>query len=149
MACCDTSFLCSLYVPQAHSLRAKEWYERSSTPLVVTDLVLMEFRQSVRLQTWLHRQDKIRGFTESQGQAAINALETHLRDRKLEAADCDWPAVARLTERLSAQHTARLGCRIFDILLVSATLILGEREFLTFDARQRRLAEAEGLRVPL
>jgi len=41
------------------------------------------------------------------------------------------------------------GHRGFDILHVAAALILEADEFLTFDANQKRLAELEGLKVPL
>jgi predicted nucleic acid-binding protein len=43
----------------------------------------------------------------------------------------------------------RQGHRGFDILHVAAALQLQAAEFLTFDANQRRLANAEGLPVPL
>ena len=36
-----------------------------------------------------------------------------------------------------------------DILNVATALELGAREFLTFDENQKRLAEAEGLVVPI
>ena len=42
-----------------------------------------------------------------------------------------------------------MGHRLFDIVNVATALHLGASEFLTFDANQRQLAEAEGLRVPL
>jgi hypothetical protein len=38
---------------------------------------------------------------------------------------------------------------LFDILHVAAALKLGATEFLTFDGNQKKLAESEGLRVPL
>ena len=38
--------------------------------------------------------------------------------------------------------------RSFDILHVAAAIHLGAKEFLTFDANQRKLAEAEGFKVP-
>jgi len=41
------------------------------------------------------------------------------------------------------------GHRDFDVLHVATALHLGASEFLTFDANQKRLAQAEGLVVPL
>ncbi|MES2660063.1 MAG: hypothetical protein V4689_15685 [Verrucomicrobiota bacterium] len=52
-------------------------------------------------------------------------------------------------KRLSATHTLAGGHRGFDILHVAGALILGVGQFLTFDANQKKLAEAEGLVVPL
>ena len=61
----------------------------------------------------------------------------------------DWADVHARAIRLSEKHTVSNGNRAFDILHVAIALHLGAREFLTFDERQRRLAEAEGLTVPL
>jgi predicted nucleic acid-binding protein len=52
-------------------------------------------------------------------------------------------------ERLSATHTLTGGHRGCDILHVAAALTPGAAGFLTFDANQKQLAKAEGLRVPV
>ena len=39
--------------------------------------------------------------------------------------------------------------RGFDILHVAAALKMGAEEFLTFDGNQKKLAESEGLHLPL
>jgi hypothetical protein len=43
-------------------------------------------------------------------------------------------------EELSGKHAASTGCRSLDILHVAGTIILGVRDFLTFDVRQGKLA---------
>ena len=48
---------------------------------------------------------------------------------------------------LSAKHTESGGHRFADILHVATALQLGSSEFLTFDANQRTLVQAEGLAV--
>ena len=60
-----------------------------------------------------------------------------------------WPQVHGAAERLSELHTDANGYRAMDILHVATALELGVREFLTFDANQKKLAEAEGLVVPV
>ncbi len=55
----------------------------------------------------------------------------------------------RIAEVLSAKHTATGGHRLNDILHVATALHLGAAGFLTFDASQKNLAEAEGMTVPL
>ena len=52
-------------------------------------------------------------------------------------------------KRLSATCTLTGGHRGFDILQVAASLELKTKEFLTFDVNQKKLAEAEGLVVPV
>ncbi len=61
----------------------------------------------------------------------------------------DWADVASMAERLSAQYTWTEGHRGFDVLHVATALHLGASQFLTFDANQKKLAEAEGLVVPV
>jgi len=48
---------------------------------------------------------------------------------------------------LSQRHTARQGFRTYDILHVSAALILGCDAFYSYDAKCNRLAAAEGLSI--
>ncbi len=61
----------------------------------------------------------------------------------------EWADVVSIAERLSAQYTWTEGCRGFDVLHVATALHLGAAEFLTFDKNQKKLAEGEGLFVPL
>lgn len=48
-------------------------------------------------------------------------------------------------ERLAHRHVATLGVRTLDSLHVAAALELSATQFWTFDERQKKLAEAEGL----
>jgi predicted nucleic acid-binding protein len=50
-------------------------------------------------------------------------------------------------ERLSTSYSERFGTRSLDILHVAAALVLGVKEFHTFDTRQAKLAKAAGLKV--
>jgi predicted nucleic acid-binding protein len=52
-----------------------------------------------------------------------------------------------LARRLSRRHTAKVGTRSLDIIHVASALLLRPDVFYSFDERQRRLAEAEGLTV--
>lgn len=52
-------------------------------------------------------------------------------------------------ERLSELYTDTGVHRSMDILHVATAIELGAEEFLTFDLNQKKLAEAEGLRVPM
>lgn len=48
---------------------------------------------------------------------------------------------------LALRHTAKLGCRAYDLLHVASALVLGCTDFWTFDLKARRLAETVGLRL--
>lgn len=145
----DTSFLCALYRPQSNSPRAARHVAGMREALHVASPLLFEFRQSTRWQSWLHGQDPGKGFPQKEAQAMLARLQGNIAQGALVVASVDWADVVGIAERLSAQYTWTEGHRGFDVLHVATALHLGCQEFLTFDAQQRRLAEAEGLRVPL
>jgi hypothetical protein len=49
--------------------------------------------------------------------------------------------------QLSDRYTPALGTRSLDLLHVAAALVLGARDFFSFDDRQRKAAAGEGLKV--
>jgi predicted nucleic acid-binding protein len=143
----DTSFLCSLYRKQVHSPRAIALMAKRSGPLPVSSLLLLEFRQSLRLQVRLHTKDKTKGFTRNEASQMLRDLQSDLRTKVLEIMPVDWAAVHQTAEELSERYTESKGHRLADILHVATALHLGADEFLTFDSNQKALAEAEGLKV--
>lgn len=54
-------------------------------------------------------------------------------------------ALERQFDTLCLRHTAKHGFRTYDLLHVSAALVLGCGMFWSFDARARKLARLEGL----
>ncbi|MBK8094522.1 MAG: type II toxin-antitoxin system VapC family toxin [Verrucomicrobiaceae bacterium] len=143
----DTSFLCSVYRTQEHSPKADTFMAKRSGPIPVSSLLLLEFRQSLRLQVRLHTKDKTKGFTKSEATQMLRDLQSDLRTKVLEVMPVDWSAVHYTAEELSERYTETKGHRLADILHVATALHLGADEFLTFDANQKALAEAEGLVV--
>ena len=65
----------------------------------------------------------------------------------LQTVAVDWAEVHQRAEALSARYTESGGHRLVDIMHVATALHLGAEEFLTFDANQKRLAVAQGLKV--
>jgi len=59
----------------------------------------------------------------------------------------DMDAASTRAADLAALHSERLGARAIDLLHVAGALTLESELFLTTDARQARLAKAEGLKV--
>ncbi len=145
----DTSFLCSLYRKQIFTPRVIAWMDRRTGPVPASSLLLLEFRQSTRLQVRLHRQDRTKGLGEREAAGMLRDLQSDLAHGVLQVRPVDWPDVHQIAERLSATHTATHGHRLADILHVATAIHLGMEGFLTFDDRQRALAEAEGLHVPV
>jgi predicted nucleic acid-binding protein len=143
----DTSFLCAFYRRQDNSLAAAAHFKSMPEALHVSGLLLYEFRQSLRFQVWLHRQDPRKGFLQTDCDQSLADLQTDLDTGAVAVAAVDWADVHRIAERLSARHTGAHGHRAFDVLHVATALHLGAREFLTFDASQRKLAAAEKLKA--
>ena len=143
----DTSFLCSLYVAQDTSARAAAHYQGMTEPLHVTALLLYEFRQSARWQVFLHGQDRRKGYPLVVAEKALADLQANLASGAVVIVPADWSDVYAIAERLSAQRSVRGGHRAFDLLHVATALHLNARQLLTFDANQRRVAEAERLQV--
>jgi predicted nucleic acid-binding protein len=79
----------------------------------------------------------------------LRALQSDLADGVLQMVAPDWADVHRIAEALSAKCTESGGHRLSDILHVATAVHLGAAQFLTFDANQKKLAEAEGMTVPL
>ena len=144
----DTSFLCASYREQENSKRADAFNDQLVGALPVSSLLLLEFRQSVRLQARLFENDRTKGFSKSVSMAMLRALQSDLADGILEMVAPDWADVHRIAEVLSGKYTESGGHRLADILHVATAIHLGAAQFLTFDANQKKLANAEGMEVP-
>jgi len=145
----DTSFLCALYRSQANSAVAAGYFQAMPGPLEVTTLLLFEFRQAVRFQIRLHRHNPAKGYPRPQGIKMLTDLKSDLISGAVVIIPGPWPLVHSAAERLSELYTDAHGHRSMDILHVATAIELGVKEFLTFDGNQKKLAEAEGLVVPL
>jgi predicted nucleic acid-binding protein len=145
----DTSFLCALYVAQSTSARALSFMRNQPTALLSTSLLLYEFRQSVQFQVFRHSKDATQGYPMSVAQTALSTLQANISAGVFRQGQVDWADVHKIAERLAFKRTAKGGHRSFDVLHVATALHLGVTTFLTFDGNQKKLAEAEGLVVPL
>jgi predicted nucleic acid-binding protein len=145
----DTSFLCALYRLQANSAEAAAYFASMPGPLEVTTLLLYEFRQAVRFQIRLHRHDFSKGYPRAEGTKMLADLKADLVSGGVITIPAPWQQIHLAAERLSELYTDASGHRSMDILHVATAIELGVNEFLTFDGNQKKLAEAEGLLVPV
>jgi predicted nucleic acid-binding protein len=136
----DTSFVVSLYVPDANSVEAAKWMQQVPLPVLITPLGELELVNAVQLRLF---RKEVRS---SEARAAHAALRADLRDGvfAMQALSEEMFAHAR---RLASRWTARLGTRGLDIIHVATAIALGANIFLTFDDRQRQLATAARLKV--
>lgn len=140
-ATADASFLVSLYGGDVHTGVAAGWMAAHATPLFLTPPLRFETENALRLARFrnlLPADELQRALTDIANDLAVGILVA----RQLPA-DRLW----RECQRLSTSHTLVVGSRAFDILHVAAALLLKADTLLSFDARQRSLATACGLRV--
>ena len=149
-AIADTSFLCALFRRERGDEVAEEYVREHRDPLVVTGLVRFEFLQGTRIEAWRHEtQRRMGGYPLGEAISLQLRFDDEVRAGRLQMPAPDWETVFRMADEISERHTAAKGYRGFDILHLASAKALGLAEFLTFDAAQRTLAEAEGLVVPL
>jgi len=139
----DTSFLFSLYVPQAHTARAVAHFTAMKEPLHLTSLNRFELTNAIQLALFR------KTILARHAQAALAAVEDDIATGATFLVPCDWAAAHGRALQISTHYTAREGHRGFDILHIATALELGAKDFLTFDTRQTSLAKAVGLKVKL
>ncbi|MEQ1750433.1 MAG: PIN domain-containing protein [Prosthecobacter sp.] len=141
--------LCSLYREQDHTDTAIAHRAKMNEPLRVSGLLDFEFRQAIRLQVWLHEQDKKKGYSQAEADQMLADWASDIAVGVVQIIPVDHDAVLRLAEFLSSTYTAGGGNRTLDIMHVATAKHLSAKEFLTFDGRQKKLAKAVGLKTPL
>ena len=134
----DTSFLVSLHVQDANSVRAAT-EAGQILPVFLTSLIEHELRNAIRLCVFR------RQITTAQREKALHDLENDKAAGVLHVAPLDWPKALKHAEALGRRHTEGLGARGMDILHVASALALKAARFVTFDDRQRALARLAGL----
>jgi predicted nucleic acid-binding protein len=141
--CCDTSFLYALYGSDAHSAAAMNTLANLARPITISGFNDFELTNALYHAAW-------RGLlTVDQVKSRLAEFARSQIEGRIVIAPCDCASVTRQARELAVKWTTSQGNRSFDILHVAAALHLRADLFLTFDARQRALAEAEGLRVEI
>ena len=136
----DTSFLVSAYLADANSLRAKAYLSSVTEPLPFTTLHRLEMRNAFHLAVFQRRVEP------DNSAAAIDDVENDIRRGQLRPTAVVWNEVFEQATLLS-MHSLTLGCRSLDLLHVAAAKSLSADAFVTFDDRQRALANQAGLSI--
>jgi predicted nucleic acid-binding protein len=140
---CDTSFLFSLYGSDGNSLRAVSWVLQNRTALHLNSLTHFEFGNAVRFAEFR------RAIPSGSAAHYWAGFEAAIAQGRLIVTTSNLADVIDEAKRLSSMHTLGGGHRGFDILHVASALKMKATHFLSFDRNQKKLAEAEGLIVPL
>jgi predicted nucleic acid-binding protein len=136
----DTSFLVSLYSPDANSAAAARTMQASAGDRFVTTLGELEVINAMGLRVFRKE------ITDAQAQLSLRDFEHDLSNGVFQLRGLPDPVFERAGQ-LSRQTTARLGTRTADLLHVAAALDLGVDYLYTFDQQQRKLAQRVRLKV--
>jgi len=137
----DTSFLIALYVADTTSEQARRYMHSASHALVFTPFHRLEFRTALRTRVFRG------GFSREQMRETFRHCDEHLDGDILQHTPLNWADTLREAERIAEAHLTEVGARSGDLLHVASAVVLGTRDFITFDDRQNALAKRAGLRV--
>ena len=137
----DTGLLLSLYLSETTSAAAVAVVRTGNEPLPLSPLNFLELRNGLNLALYRQR------ITAAERAAAWSKVQADIGGGLLVQTPVAAADLHAKAAELSDRHAATLGTRTLDILHVAAALLLGAREFLSFDEKQRRMAAAEGLKV--
>ena len=148
----DTNFLTRAYLPTEETDTAQEMMEKArdegAWPLPVTWLVRVELVNAFEFSVFTARTTAQQRVSPELAAAAHASFRDDLRaGAVLRHRTVALDDLVAQFETLALRHTARHGFRTYDLLHVSAALVLGCDTFWSFDTRARRLAKLEGLRV--
>ena len=145
----DTNFFTNLLVELSHSKDAELLTKSNGSILPVTWLLRLEVVNAIQQCVFMSRHgvQDLRLVPEH-----ATVLESHFLSEvesgvRYRRCPVDETSVERLFMELSHRHTAKEGFRTYDILHVSSGLVLGCDSFWSFDAKAKKLAKLEGLKV--
>lgn len=137
----DTGFLVSLYKVESTSKRAAETMSKLVAPIRLSPLGELETHNAFQLSVF-------RG--ELSDESAAEKLNLFLEDLEngiFVILPVPAPAHYAKAIELAEKYSRSLGSRSLDLMHVAAAILLGAETFLSFDERQKQVAEAEGLVV--
>jgi len=137
----DPSALARLYIHQEGSREMAAWRSRFHGALTVTHHGRTEIVNALCRSAFLG-QLSLAGLSEALSDFSSDFASGHLRQ-----ADILWRAALNRAAELSERYTTKLGTRSLDVLHVACALEFKFPRFLTFDARQQKLATSAGLKV--
>lgn len=141
VAFADTGFIASLYLKETTSAPARVAIHATPVILPLTPLAMLELRNA------FNRSVQRRRITAAQRDALWQDVEADIASGFLVPTPLPSDELHKKARELSDRHTPALGTRSLDLLHIAAALLLGAKQFFSFDDRQRKAAAAEGLKV--
>lgn len=137
----DTSAFLKLYLRESGSQEVQDFVAAQDDPLPVWEILEGELTNALRLKVFWEE------ITKEQADAQIILYRQRKQQGFYHVPEIDRGALMDAF-RILSQETPRLGCRTLDILHVACASLLKPQAFITFDDRQRVLAEHADLESP-
>jgi predicted nucleic acid-binding protein len=137
----DSAIIVKLYVRESTSPDAIRLVGAYVAPYWLTQWQALEVKNAIRLKAFR------REITEAEMNQSIAAFEQDVIAGRWQRPLYSAATVEQLAEKLSSSHSAILGCRTLDLIHVAAAVVIGAKEFVTFDGRQGAMAKQAGLTV--
>lgn len=119
------------------------WISGNEEPIWISALTDFELRNALRFSEFSKR------LSLGAARERLVLFENSVAAGRIVLGNSNLAAILAEANRISGDSTLTGGHRSFDILHVAAAKIIRATHFLTFDANQKKLAENEGLTVPL
>jgi predicted nucleic acid-binding protein len=149
----DTNFLTAFYSGGIHATEAERLIRQKAAegggPIAVSLLTRMEVINSFQQQVFFTR-NGVPGIHASPEAAMLEEslfLDDLQRGVMIRTTRLQLETLASVFDELAHRHTMKHGFRACDIMHVASALILGCDAFSSFDAKAKKLAELEGLKV--
>lgn len=136
----DSSFLFSLYAHDDHSSRAVSEFANVKGTTVLTSLCELEVLNAFELRVFRKE------LTRTEADQIKAAFEADIVTGVFDVIEIE-PATFVRANSLVSRYTAIAGARTADILHVAAAVETGADKFLTFDERQKALAQRAKLKT--
>ncbi len=141
IATADTGFVAKLYLLEPESAQARTIISSITPPILLTAWHTLEvanaFQRAVFSKT----------ITPEHAQGCWQDFEADQTAGLFKIVALDHSRLLESAQQLTQKHTATIGTRTLDLIHVAAALEFGATVFLSFDARQKKAAQAEGLNV--
>lgn len=138
----DTSALIKLYYPEPETELIADWIIETKPVIFFTLFHELELKNAIGLKAF-------RGeITEKQLKDIIGTVNHDLDTGVLTVPLIHWNDLLCSAVALSDTFVKEIGTRTLDIIHVAAALYLQSTHFLTFDKKQAKLADAQGLINP-
>jgi predicted nucleic acid-binding protein len=136
----DTSFLISLYSPDANSTAAAQIIQAPKNIHLLSTFTESEMVNALQLRVFRKE------ISPAQAKSSLRDFEQDLRQGVFQLVRLPEEAFQR-AHQISRQTTARLGTRTADLLHVAAALELNADCLYSFDRQQRKLAQVFKLKL--